>query len=564
MTAALLRRLERLKARYGDAVSGRKRELLRRLGRARLRSAAAVHRLHEALCFLRAYPDDAELLAEVERLLAAFARRPDLRRHADALADSGIAGTPVVFPFFAETARWLAGRFPERLSVEWKETEEPERLERVLHLLALYAETPALDELALSVPEWVDRLKGPRETDAAFLVRRFSALPLDSFFRESLYESQGLVLRLAPGRETPSRTHAHVPRGPVVYQTGPLRRERPDLGVELERPPRAVAEVSPREGRRLVDLAREAMVTRSRDLDAFAYGDARDVRVVDCGDGLELVVIGLVPERRLLLEAVYGFLTLKNGVPIGYVLNSALFGSAEIAYNVFETWRGAEAAWVYGRVLATVRLLFGARSFTIYPYQLGDGNDEALESGAWWFYQKLGFRPRDPATRRLMRSELRKMRRRPAHRSSLAVLRRLARENVYLFHERERDDVIGLLPLENVGLAVVDGLARRFGADRERAARVLAREAAETLGLGSLGSLSPAQRLWWRRWAPLVAVLPGVRGWTRDERRALGRVVLAKGGRRESDFVALFDAHRRLRAAVRRLARGRSPRSSGG
>ena len=46
------------------------------------------------------------------------------------------------------------------------------------------------------------------------------------------------------------------------------------------------------------------------------------------GDGLELAAIGMVPKRRLLLEAVYGFLTLKNGVPIGYVLNSALFGSS--------------------------------------------------------------------------------------------------------------------------------------------------------------------------------------------------------------------------------------------
>jgi hypothetical protein len=557
MTAALLRRLEQLEARYGDGLSGRKRDLLRRLERARLGSPAAVHRFHEVLCFLRAYPDDAKLLGDVNRLLAGFARRPDLRRHAAALVDSGIAGTPIVFPFFAETARWLARRFPGRLSVEWKETEEPERLERVLPLLALYAESPALDELAFSVPEWVDRLKGPRETDAAFLVQRVGRLAVDTFLRESLYDGLGLVLRLAPGPATPCRTHAHASRGAIVFQTAPLRRGRPDLGVELERPPRGVTEVSRREGQRLIDLARDAMVTRSRDLDAFAYGDARDVRVVDCGGGLELVAIGLVPERRLLLEAVYGFLTLKNGVPIGYVLNSALFGSAEIAYNIFETWRGTEAAWVYGRVLATVRRLFGARSFTIYPYQLGDGNDEALESGAWWFYQKLGYRPRDPGARRLMRAELRKMRRRAGHRSSRAVLRRLARENVYLFHERERDDVIGLLPLENVGLAVVEGLARRFGADRERAARVLAGEAAETLDLASLGPLSPAERLWWRRWAPLVAVLPGVRGWTRDERHALGRVVLAKGGRRESDYVALFDAHRRLRAAVRRLARGR-------
>jgi hypothetical protein len=54
-----------------------------------------------------------------------------------------------------------------------------------------------------------------------------------------------------------------------------------------------------------------------------------------------------------------------------------------------------------------------------------------------------------------------------------------------------------------------------------------------------------------------VAILPGLDGWSRAEKRALVDVVLAKGGRRESDYVALFDAHRKLRAAVRRLAHRR-------
>src|SRR4029077_15288644 len=136
----------------------------------------------------------------------------------------------------------------------------------------------------------------------------------------------------------------------------------------------------------LIDLAREAMVTRSRDLDVFCWGDPRDVRLVDAGGGLQCACIGALPERRLLLESVYGFLTLKNGVPIGYVLCSALFGSSEIAYNVFETFEGAQAGPVFGRVLRMGRSLFGSDSLTIYPYQLGHDNKEALVSGAWWFY----------------------------------------------------------------------------------------------------------------------------------------------------------------------------------
>ena len=91
---------------------------------------------------------------------------------------------------------------------------------------------------------------------------------------------------------------------------------------------------------------------RSRDLDAFSNADPGAVRLVDCGAGLQFACLEVRPERRLVFEAVYGFLTLKNGVPIGYVLLSALYRSAEVAYNVFDSFRGAETAAIYGRALA--------------------------------------------------------------------------------------------------------------------------------------------------------------------------------------------------------------------
>ena len=54
----------------------------------------------------------------------------------------------------------------------------------------------------------------------------------------------------------------------------------------------------------------------------------------------------------------------------------------------------------------------------------------------------------------------------------------------------------------------------------------------------------------WERWSPLLLALPGTERWTADERKAAVRVVRAKGGRHESDYVRLFDRHRKLRRAV--------------
>lgn len=537
------------------ALAEQKRALVRSLADATLPSARAVERFHEALCFLRAFPDDAALLRQVDRALAGFARRRDLARHREALADSGIAGTPIRFAFFAPTAGWLARRHPDRLELDWDAMDEDTegRLEDLLELLAAWSETPALDEGDRDLRATI-RLLAKRDADGAFLVRRFEALAASPAVRQRIQDGLDLPFVLAPSPGGPSRTLARLEGRPVRFQDRPLATARPDLARDVRRPPLSIREVSLSEGRRFVDLAREAMVTRSRDLDAFMHADPRDARLVDCGDGLEFACLGVIPERRLLVEAVYGFLTLKNGVPIGYVLASALFGSCEVAFNVFETFRGGESALVYTRALAMCRALFGADTFTIYPYQLGHENEEGLRSGAWWFYAKLGFRPRDPRTLALFRREERAIRRDPGHRSSLATLKRLAEQNVYWSSGPRRTDVIGLFPLETIGLAASAYLSGRFRADRERGEEVSADEVARLVGIRRWRSLPAGERLAFRRWAPVVRVLPGVERWTAKARRDLGRVVRAKGGRRESDFVRMLDAHRPLRRALRRLA----------
>jgi hypothetical protein len=548
--------LERLRHAHDGEAAAAKAACLAVLARRSLGGARAVERLHEALCFLRAYPDDAGILALVTGMLARFERRLDLRRHRRALADTGIAGTAIRFPFFAGTARWIAARWGDRLTVDWKSFANREALERVFPLVSLWAEAPGLDELDLGTRGWVKRLKGPHETDGAFLVRRLATLGRDRFENEWAYEGLELPLVLAPGPGGPSRTRAAAEVPAVSFQTAPLDGSRPDVRREVAHPPLRVVPASLSEGRRLLDLAREAMVTRQRDLDVFQWGDPHDIRLAHFPDGLTFVVIGAVPERRLLLEAAYGFLTLKNGVPVGYVLVSALFGSSEIAYNVFETFRGGESGRTYGKVLSTTRHLFGSDVFTIFPYQLGGyDNPEALESGAWWFYEKLGFRPRAPRIVALWNEERARMQKDPAHRSSIATLKVLASQNLYFHLGKDREDALGLLELPNVGLAVTDMLARRFGSDRERAEAVLVLEARDLLGLRSLAGWSASERLAFRHWAPLVAILPGLERWTAAEKRALAAVIRAKGGRRESDFVRLFDAHRKLRGAIAGLTR---------
>ncbi len=533
--AMLLRQLEATRLEYGPGNAAAKLALLRELARMRLASARQVLRLHEHLCFLRAYPDSRAVLAQVERMLATFARRRDLRRHRDELADSGVAGCDIRYRFFWPTARWLVAGWPGQLAIDWDEVDDPDKLAPLLPLLVTPLEATWLRIRKPEPRAALDRLRG-RDTDAAFFVRRVASMPGDDFTREASFDALEPPFVLRPAAGTPSRTHARYERAPIVFRNTAPRRGRPDLRAELARPPRSVRAVATSVGQRLIDLAQEAMVTRARDLDAFAYGDPRDVRVVDDGDGLQWALIGTAPERRPVLRTTYGQLALRNGVPVAYAEADMLFGCADLAYNTFETFRGGESAFAFARLLAMLRHVFGVQSFTFEPYQLGHDNEEGLASGAWWFYYKLGFRPRSGAIRTLVRSELARLRRNPAYRSSRKTLARLAED--YLYFEPEGRRAAYWPRLADLGAR----LAAAAGADRE---------AARLLGVSPLRA-SAARRAW-ARWAPVVTSLPGLEQWSADERSALARTIFAKGGRRDSDYLALFDAHPKLGPALRRL-----------
>ena len=143
----------------------------------------------------------------------------------------------------------------------------------------------------------------------------------------------------------------------------------------------------------VIDLARSALAARAREVHAMNYPNADDVHVADLGEGVELAVIGVPPAQRLSLEANYGYLLISNGVPIGYGGVSPLFRQANTGINVFDPFRGSEAAFLWAQMLRAFRTLFGTRRFVINGYQFGAGNSEAIASGAYWFYYRLGFRP---------------------------------------------------------------------------------------------------------------------------------------------------------------------------
>ena len=138
----LVEALAAVAPRYAPDDQQRKRALLTELEGCAIRHVGTLLRLHETLCFLQAYPDDAKTLELVDRALEAFAARverlgPPARRR---LHDSGVTDTTLDYPFGFPMARWLAARFPRQSDVAWAAFTDEDRLDETLSLLATTAE----------------------------------------------------------------------------------------------------------------------------------------------------------------------------------------------------------------------------------------------------------------------------------------------------------------------------------------------------------------------------------------------------------------------------------------
>jgi len=547
-----LERLEMLREKFGATAASEKLALLAELEHKSLGRAADIGRLHEALCFSRAWPDNPKLLATVNRMLKHFSERSDLNRFAGALEDSGIDGTDIRFRFYRVTALWLAQRCGDSLHIDWEQFEAIDRLSRALESLALFSERGALQQYVYDAPDWIERMRSDDETDAVFLSRLFAARGTADAVLDSVYDELDVPFHLSASATTPTRTLEYVRPKVIEYQRHSIERQTVDLRQAAHRPIR-IAAVSRRQAVRLVDLAKSAMVARSRDLDAFAYASADDVMRADCSHGIQIVLIGMLPAKRYLLECEYGYLMLRNGVVVGYGTGTGLFGSCQIAFNLFPTFRGAETTELYASVLATFRSLFDAATFSVDSYQIGADNDEAIDSGAWWFYARMGFRPRDSEAIRLANAELRKAQKK-GYRSSKRTLRRLANYPLYFSLARNRHDVLPMVCTDSISLGVLDYVSQRFGSQREEGSRRCSQELARALGIAAFSAWTADEELMWQRLNPVIAAVADVKKWPKVDRDALAEVIRAKGGVHEKDYVKLFDAHQRLRRAVAAFA----------
>jgi hypothetical protein len=549
---ALLDRLASWKSRFGPPENGDLLRLLTRIARSRFRQPAGLVRLHETVLFLRAYPRAPAVARLADSILSSMEGRVGALRAAgldlSPLEDpevSGIAGTAFSAVFSYPVARRLAARHPN-LEIDWEAYDEPGRAGPVARRFIPLLEEDWPVEAHPPLRRWLEAARPRGRSGLRFLLERIAALPLGERDRGDLYDGLQVPLRWVFSDAAHSRSRWALdirPRRPLYCHKGALIERRDvSLAEHLQGPPLPVRQVPEREANRVVDLILETSAMRYRELYGFSHPDADRVFRADAGRGVEFYFFGVPPAWRLPVRAYHGGMFFKNGVPAGYVEALSAFERAEVGFNLYYTFREGESAWIYARWLRLFQQTLGVNTFSVDPYQIGHENEEAIQSGAFWFYRKLGFRPADPEIARRTEAEESRLRKTPGARSSASTLRRLAAGCLLFEAPGASPGAWDRFSIRNLGLAVARATAARHGGDPAR----MAAWAAGRVG-GALGAAPDC---------PLTLVaslIPGLARWPAADKTALLAVLKAKQSRDESRYLRLMQRHARFRAACLRL-----------
>jgi hypothetical protein len=578
----LLTNLEYWENEFGLGTARKVQRLLRQIGRHQFRDPKLLIRFHESLLFVRAFPQSVSLVPQVETLLRSFHERVERIRDLgadmsvfDDFDTSGIAGTTMQDSVNFEVARWLVRQMPESIEIAWDDYDEERAWgstwPRFIPLLREDADVEA------NIPwrQWLDAVRGSRQ-DIEWLIRHFEQVEIAApgeadRVRGELYDSLRIPLRWRLQDLKLSRTRNWTrPRRFYIHDAPLIARKEVSLAAELSRPPVRLKRPSQSERDWVMRTIKEIMLVRYRELYGTTLGDPQSVVRADLERGVVIYLWNLPPGRRLPLRAYVAGFALKNGVPINYVEAIGLCEWIEVGFNTFYTFRQGETAWIYAQALRCLRAETGASVISVYPYQIGQNNDEALDSGAFWFYRKLGFRCGLPEIEQLARTEEKKIAADTRYRSPRRTLKRLAEG--HMFYEidsaaariaNKEDDSGGAasavvsgawdrFSTRNLGLRATRKMAQEFGGNLPEMRDASAARISRVLGVKSY-RWTNAERRSLEEWSLVLSLIPKISVWSDAEKWKMIEIIRAQSGPDEMHYLHLTQHHEQLRRELLRL-----------
>jgi hypothetical protein len=181
------------------------------------------------------------------------------------------------------------------------------------------------------------------------------------------------------------------------------------------------------------------------------------------------------------------------------------------------------------------------------PYQIGKNNPEGIASGAFWFYYRLGFRPKQQHLYELAEEENLKIKQHPGYRTTQHTLGILANSMMVLECENpgERKEVQEA-DASAISRIITAYIGHHYKGDRLAAEQESWRLILKTYGSKKVNQLDDLQKESLKKLSLVfLAAQPGT-NWKKNELEATWKWMISKGNKHEIDSVKMSRTCERL------------------
>lgn len=460
-----------------------KQQALNNCASQKIKGVKTIKQYHDTLLFLLSYSENGILFdlanREMRRLSETIQRLSSIEK--EKLDLSGLAFTNTHGGFSISLIKWLLKEFPGQATVHSFDEEGEHPKEVFKHALG-EMEFEIVSDERLKPEAWIAKASGTKNKgkQLQWLINAFENIEAGDLIKDQLMESLKLYVTIEPKTENFSRSFGKLKQGKThFHDKGILKKfaERELINRKLPAPKK----LSSQQKQEIINSSRVALCLLNRETDPVTYCNEDGLLYFELEHGLSIALFSMLPERRLPLESYIGFMMFKNGYPMAYG-GGWVFGKRSLlGINIFEAFRGGESAFVFAQLLRTYKNAFGADYFEVEPYQFGKDNPEGLQSGAFWFYYRFGFRPVDEQLNKLANEESQRIQSEKGYRSPISTLKLFTKSNVCVnFSGSEKP-----INPSDISRYISQQIVKQFNGDRNAAEKWCNSKLKKELGISS-------------------------------------------------------------------------------
>ncbi len=502
----------------------------------------AIQSYYDTLLFLIAYPDNKSIYQlasqSLQQLSSLIASDENLKR---GLYNSGITKTSLCAAFSFEIVKWLRKEHPENITLRSFEADDG-HIKYIVASVLPKVESEILQDANATWKSWLKKSlkKGADILDR--LIAVFDEADIRPEIRDELWNAIGIDVEIS----FPSHTHLPDSLFTPYYHRSLIKKNF----VKLQQGPKPVrVEITESEAEQIIECGRTILVRHLREIDPITFTAARLVSFYRLPRGLNVALLGMVPERRHPIDSYMGYVVFKNGLPISYAAIWVLFDSGRIGLNIFPSYRGGESKYIFEQLLTLHQKVYKLNRFSVDPYQIGKENSEGINSGSFWLYYHAGFRPIREEQKKLAEAEAKKIKSIRGYRSPASTLRKLADSRLELVLQK---NAVGF-DATDLSLAYANILATQYDNQRKVAEEISFPKLIDILR--SKNYYEEKLRFILKNWC--VLLLSNEQELRRNDkvRKSLQKLFELKASGDEEDFISELQRAKELRKYLEKIVK---------